>query len=193
MKSISRRDTLQCLIGAGALPTFAAGPAAAADRDVIDARVTLALKTMYRQLPDTKKLAPRARGMLVMPEVLKGGFLLGGAYGEGALLANAPGRGYDGPSAGYFSVAAASLGLQVGVQTTSHVLFFMTDTAYQGFKRADGWEVGADAEVTFPEAGLNLQVNSTLLEKPIIGVVFGQDGFLVGASLEGAKYSQIVR
>ena len=60
-------------------------------------------------------------------------------------------------------------------------------------KGADGWEVGADAEVTFPEAGLNLSVNSTLLEKPVIGYVFGQDGFLVGASLEGAKYSPITR
>jgi len=128
-----------------------------------------------------------------MPEVLKGGFLLGGAYGEGALLENQPGRGYDGPAWGYYSVAAASIGLQAGVQTTSHVLFFMTDAAMKKFQRTDGWEVGADAEVTFPEAGLNLQVNSTLLEKPIIGFVFGQDGFLVGASLEGAKYSRIVR
>ena len=72
-------------------------------------------------------------------------------------------------------------------------LDYMTDEAVENFRRADGWEVGADAEVTFPEAGLNLSVNSTLLEKPVIGYVFGQDGFLVGASLEGAKYSPIVR
>lgn len=192
MEPMTRRTLAQVLLGAAAAPVLGL-PAHAAEKEAIDSRVTLALRTMYRQLPNTKALAPRARGMLVMPDVLKGGFLLGGAYGEGALLLNAAGRGYDGPSAGYFSVAAASLGLQVGVQTTSHVLFFMTDDALKGFRRADGWEVGADAEVTFPEAGLNLQVNSTLLEKPVIGVVFGQDGFLVGASLEGAKYSRIVR
>ena len=61
------------------------------------------------------------------------------------------------------------------------------------FRQSNGWEIGADAEVTFPDAGLNAQANSTLLQKPIIGVVFGQDGFLFGASLEGAKYSRIAR
>ena len=69
----------------------------------------------------------------------------------------------------------------------------MTEDARTKFRQADGWEIGADAEVTFPEAGLNLQVNSTLVNKPIIGVVFGQDGFLVGASLEGSKYSRVSR
>jgi len=125
-----------------------------------------------------------------MPSVVKGGFIVGGSYGEGALRYV---EGYEAPAAGYYSVAAASVGLQAGVQSSSHVLFFMTDEAVENFRRSDGWEVGADAEVTFPDAGLNLGVNSTLLQKPIIGVVFGQDGFLVGASLEGSKYSPIAR
>lgn len=167
--------------------------ARAEEREVIDARVNLALGTMWSKLPDTRKLSPKARAMLVMPEVLKGGFIIGGAYGEGALLLNDDVEGYEAPAVGYYSVAAASVGLQAGVQSSSHVLFFMTDEAVEKFRRSDGWEVGADAEVTFPDAGLNLQVNSTLLERPIIGVVFGQDGFLVGASLEGSKYSPIAR
>ena len=77
--------------------------------------------------------------------------------------------------------------------TSGHVLFFMSDGAVADFQRADGWEVGADAEVTFPEKGLNAQVNSTQFNKPVVGLVFGQDGVLVGASLEGAKYSPITR
>ena len=162
-------------------------------RDVIDARVNLALGKMWSQLPQTRTLSSRARAMLVMPEVFKGGFLLGGAYGEGALLVNNEVEGYEAPAAGYYSVAAGSVGLQAGVQKSSHVLFFMSDAAVADFRRADGWEVGVDAEVTFPEKGLNAQVNSTLLNKPVIGVVFGQDGVLVGASLEGAKYSPVVR
>jgi lipid-binding SYLF domain-containing protein len=73
------------------------------------------------------------------------------------------------------------------------VLFFMTDAALANFRSADGWEVGADAEVTFPDKGLNAGIDSTTFEKPIIGVVFAEDGLLVGASLEGAKYSPIER
>lgn len=170
----------------------AAGPAQAANRTVIDNRVRMALDQMYAQLPETRDLASRARAMLVMPSVVKGGFILGGAYGEGALLSGG-GQNAGGPAAGYYSVASASVGLQLGVQSSHHVLFFMTDDALERFRRADGWEVGADAEVTVPDNGLTLQLNSTLVNKPIIGIVFGQDGFLLGASLEGAKYSAIMR
>ena len=163
------------------------------DREVIDARVNLALGRMWSRLPETRALSSKARAMLVMPEVFKGGLLVGGAYGEGALLLNTEVEGYEAPAAGYYSVAAGSVGLQIGVQTSSHVLFFMSDSAVEQFRRADGWEIGADAEVTFPEKGLSAQLNSTLLNRPVIGIVFGQDGVLVGASLEGAKYSPIVR
>ncbi|MGD1924214.1 MAG: YSC84-related protein [Paracoccaceae bacterium] len=186
---MNRRFFLSSSLAITAIPSFAL----AADREVIDARVNLALGEMWSKLPQTRQLSPKAHAMLVMPEVLKGGLIVGGAYGEGALLLNDDVQGYEAPAADYYSVAAASVGFQAGVQTTSHVLFFMTEDALNKFRQADGWEIGADAEVTFPEAGLNLQVNSTLVNKPIIGVVFGQDGFLVGASLEGSKYSRVSR
>jgi lipid-binding SYLF domain-containing protein len=168
------------------------GPAEAAGRTMIDKRVRMALDQMFAQLPGTRDLATSARAMLVMPSVVKGGFIFGGAYGEGALLPGG-GQGGAGPASGYYSVTSASVGLQLGVQSSKHVLFFMTDEALDRFRRADGWEVGADAEVTLPESGMSLQLNSTLANKPVIGIVFGQDGFMLGASLEGAKYSPIVR
>jgi lipid-binding SYLF domain-containing protein len=182
---ISRRMLL-----AGMASSAIAAPAMASDRAVIDNRVQLALERLYAKMPDARELASRARGMLVMPSVLKGGFILGGAYGEGALLTGGA-SGYMPPAAGYYSVASASFGLQLGVQTTSHVLFFMTDDALERFRRKNGWQVGADAEVTWPGDGVALRTDSTLMNKPVIGIVFDQDGFLVGASLEGAKYSPI--
>ena len=180
---LSRRQFSLTGVAAGAL---AAVPASADDRAVIDARINLALSKMYRQIPITRAVSQQARAMLVMPEVVKGRLIVGGSYGEGGLLLNDPARGYD-RATEYYSVAAASIGLQAGVQTSSHVLMFMVDAALATFRNADGWEVGADAEVTFPDAGLKAEVNSTLLEKPIIGYVFGQDGFLAGVSLEGAN------
>jgi lipid-binding SYLF domain-containing protein len=155
-------------------------------------RVKVALDRLWADVPNARDLAARARGMLVMPDVVKGGFVLGGAYGEGALRLNDPAQGYE-KKGGYYSVGAASVGLQIGVQSTSHVLFFMTDEALAKFQRADGWEIGADAEVTFPDKGLNAGIDSTSFEKPVIGVVFAEDGLLIGVSLEGAKYSRINR
>lgn len=177
---------------AAPLATLPATPAAAASAETIDARVNVALGNLYEEVPYARELANRARAMLIMPRVVKGSFLVGGAYGEGALRLNDGSASYQ-QTDSYYSVAAGSVGLQIGVQKTAHVLFFLSDSALENFRRADGWEIGADAEVTFPDAGLNAAVNSTTAEKPVIGVVFSEDGFAVGASLEGAKYSRINR
>ena len=191
--TITRRRALGALAAIAATAAAVAGPPArAADAAVIDARVNLALGRLWSEVPSARDLAARAKGMLVMPDVVKGGFIIGGAYGEGALRLNDPVECYE-KHGGYYSVGAASIGLQIGVQTTSHVLFFMTDAALAKFQRSDGWEIGIDAEVTFPEAGLNAGIDSTTLKSPVVGVVFAEDGLLVGISLAGAKYSPITR
>jgi lipid-binding SYLF domain-containing protein len=179
--TIHRRAVLG--LAAGAL-AFAARPASAAAAAEIDARVARALEEMYATVPGSKELHDRAAGLLMMPKVVKGGLVIGGAYGEGALI-------IEGANAGYYSVAQASFGLQAGMQSTKQALFFMTDAALTKFRNSSGWEVGADAEVTFPGNGLAAALNTTTGTSPVIGVVFGQDGLLAGASLEGGKYSKI--
>jgi lipid-binding SYLF domain-containing protein len=124
--------------------------------------------------------------MLVMPDIVKGGFLIGGAYGEGALR-------IDGRTEGYYSLAAASVGLQLGVQSSKQALLFMTDDALARFRNADGWVAGADAEVTIPGDGLHTGLSTKTSKPPVIAIVFGQDGVLAGASVSGAKYSRINR
>lgn len=185
---IPTRRTL--LTGLAATAALSSVTARAEDGDVIDARVNLAKNKLYAQIPGSEELAAKSKGMLIMPDVIKGGFIVGGSYGEGALLVNTGGAQN---TSGYYSVAAASVGFQAGLQQTSHALFFLTDAALAKFQRTDGWQVGIDAEVTFPDKGLNLGVDSTTADNPVIGVVFGEDGLLLGASLEGAKYSPIVR
>ena len=190
---MNRRDLLTAAAVLGMATVIGMpGIGRAESRDVIDTRVRAALDEMYRTVPGARDLAARARAALIMPYVVKGGFILGGSYGEGALLMNGP-NGLSGPAEAYYSVASASVGLQAGVQKSSHALLFMNDEAVAKFRRSDGWEIGADAEVTFPDKGLIAQMNTTIMDKPVVGIVFGQDGLLLGASLEGAKYSPIVR
>lgn len=186
---LSRR---QALAGLAAIPAAHALPARAEDGAVIDARVNIALDNLRRKVPASEDLKAQAKGILVMPDVFKGGFIIGGAYGEGALRIN-DGTGSYGATAGYYSVAAASVGFQAGLQQTSHALFFLTDEALAGFRATDGWEIGADAGVTFPDKGLNVGVDSTTYDAPIIGFVFSEDGLMLGVSLEGSKYSRITR
>lgn len=182
---LNRRSLL-----AGMAGIAIATPASAASRAIIDNQVQIGLNTMFTKLPETRELASRAPGMLMMPSVLKSGFFFGGAYGEGALLTGVA-AGLTPPAAGYYSVVSLSFGLQFGAQTTGHALFFMTQEALDRFQRADGWKVGADAEVTWPGDGRTIQTDSKIMNQPVLGIVFSRDGLLIGASLEGAKYSRL--
>ncbi|MEM6422038.1 MAG: YSC84-related protein [Pseudomonadota bacterium] len=186
---MNRRETILGGLAAGAV--MGASTAEAAEAEVINSRVDVALRTLYDSIPGTRELAGRAHGVLVMPRVIKGGFILGGSYGEGALRLN-PADGL-GQTAQFYSLGAASVGFQAGVQQTAHALFFLSRDALEKFRRADGWEAGLDAEVTIVEAGLNIGTDSTVLQKPIVAFVFNQSGVLAGASVEGAKYTRIIR
>lgn len=189
--SLTRRSLARAL-ALSPLAALAGRPAAAADRAVIDARIAVALARLKAEVPGSEVLMAEAEGLLLMPSVVKGGFLVGGAYGEGGLLLNLGERGYS-KAVAYYSVAAASLGLQAGLQETAQALFFMTPKALAAFRTSDGWEVGADAEITMIDKAVALDLASTVLNRPVVAVVFGGSGLLVGASLEGAKYSPIVR
>lgn len=182
------RRLILCGIALGSLGIPISAHAETAE--VIDTRVDLALRELFAESPEARALADAAQAVLVMPSVVKGGFVIGGAYGEGALRLRS--TDYR-QSAGYYSVAAASVGLQIGVQRTAQAIFFLTEEALSDFRAADGWEVGADAEVTLADRGASLDISTTEFSKPVVAMVFGGDGLMVGASLEGAKYSPIQR
>lgn len=184
MNPVSRRTTITSLVfGMTALAVGAVQADSAAE---IEADVDFSMQKLYTSVPGSKELAAQARGVLIMPDVIKGGLIIGGSYGEGALK-------IGGATDSYYSVAAASIGYQIGVQSTSHALFFMTDEALQKFRRSEGWELGADAEFTVPGDGISLNLDSTTIKSPVIAVIYAQDGLLAGASLEGAKYTRIAR
>ncbi|MEM6973879.1 MAG: YSC84-related protein [Pseudomonadota bacterium] len=195
--ALRRRSLIAGLGTLGAAGLLAASPlatplAAAAEGEVIDRRVDLALRELYATVPGARELASRAVGVLVMPKVVKGGFIVGASYGEGALRLNIGGDGV-GQTAQYYSLGGASVGFQAGIQESSHALFFLSRDALEKFRRADGWEAGADAEVTILDAGANLGVDSTVTQRPVVAFVFSQGGLLAGASVEGAKYTRVVR
>ncbi|MCF6443280.1 YSC84-related protein [Nereida sp. MMG025] len=152
----------------------------------IDGRVSSTLSFMYNEFPATRDLADKSSGLLVMPLVTEAGLIgFGGAYGRGALRVG-------GTSVDYYSTAQANVGLQLGAQQYAHVLFFMTDEALLDFRRSSGWAAGADLEYAFNDRGDALEANTVTSLAPVIAVVFGQAGLLIGATLEGTKYTRII-
>ena len=92
------------------------------------------------QSPTAQALADKAVAILVFPQVVKAGFGFGGEFGEGALRRNDA-------TVGYYNLASASFGFQIGAQAYSEAYFFMTEDALASLDRTGGFEVGADAAV----------------------------------------------
>jgi len=151
----------------------------------IDARVDATLQEMYREFPNTRMLAEKANGMLVMPLVTEAGLGFGGAFGRGALRVN-------NISVDYYSVTKASGGLQIGAQQYAHVLFFMTNDALSSFRSSPGWAAGANIEYVISDRGDSLSADTNTLLSPVLAVVFGRAGLRLGATLEGSKYTRII-
>lgn len=151
----------------------------------IDARVRATLDEMYRSYPNTRSLAQKANGMLVMPLVTEAGFGLGGAYGRGALQVNDV-------TVDYYSLVKGSGGLQIGAQQFAHVLFFMTEDALTDFRRSPGWAAGGDLEYVISDRGDSVAADTTTVLSPVLAVVFARAGLRVGATLEGTKYTRII-
>jgi lipid-binding SYLF domain-containing protein len=76
----------------------------------IDRDADAALPKLYESAPAAKELSKVAKGILVFPNIIKGGMIIGGQYGEGA-------HRVGGKTSAYYSSVAASYGLQVGVHT----------------------------------------------------------------------------
>jgi lipid-binding SYLF domain-containing protein len=151
----------------------------------IDARVDSTLNYLFQTYPDTRDLSGRAAGTLVMPLITEVGLGLGGSFGRGALKVS-------GATVDYYSAAAASAGIQIGAQQYSHVLFFMTADALMEFRTSPGWVAGAGIEYAVNSNAETLLADTTTSLSPVIGVVFGQTGLRVGATVEGVKYTRII-
>lgn len=153
---------------------------------VIERRVAQAIEYMYREIPGSKELAQDAAGVLVMPVITEASLNAGIAYGEGVLLIN-------GAPVDYYSATQASFGFQIGYQLYSSTLFFMTEEALRRFRESSGWEVAGGVEYAVSTSGGTLQLNSTTTNSQIIGIIYARTGLLLGASLEGTKYTRILR
>jgi len=185
MNTFTRRELI---LGAGAAALLTAGCNNGLNGNgaaTIDARVDKTLTDLFNIYPGTASLRDKSVGMLVMPLITEAGFGVGASYGRGALRVG-------GATVDYYSATQASFGLQIGAQQYSHVLFFMTDQALREFRASPGWTAGADLQYAVSDRGENASTDTTTALSPVIAVIFGQAGLIVGATLSGTKYTRII-
>ena len=154
--------------------------ALAASASEIDRSVTQSLTTLYKNTPGARTLADKAVGVLVFPSIVKGGFIIAGQFGDGALRKN-------GKTVAYYRSLAASYGFQAGVQVFGYVLFFMDEASLQYLDNSDGWEIGTGPSLVVLDAGFGKVLSTTTLQKGVYAFVFDQKGLMGGIGYPGIE------
>lgn len=158
--------------------------ASASKRQSIDASVNATLSRLYSTVPGSRDLVSKARGVLVFPNVLQAGFIVGAQSGNGALRVG-------GSTVGYYNTSSLSVGLQAGAQSKAVVFLFMTQDALDSFRKSDGWSAGADASVAVVKVGANGAVDSNTATAPIQVVVLTNAGLMGDVSINGTKVTKL--
>ena len=144
-----------------------------------------ALSELYAQNPGAKALGAKAKAVLVFPEILKGGFVVSGQGGNGAMIRD------TGEISGYYQSVAASYGLEAGVQKFGYALFFMDEKAFRNIDRTEGWELGTVPNLTVLDKGAAGSLTNATLNKGTYAIFFNQRGLMGGISLQSSKITRI--
>jgi lipid-binding SYLF domain-containing protein len=179
--NLTRRGLVAGLAG---LAPVAAAFAAATSDPTADRAAAAALNRLIAGNTAARLLNEKAVAVLVFPKIVKAGFLLGGAYGEGVLRQGSQ-------TLGYYNSAAASYGLQAGVQWFGYALFFMNPDALKYLDSSQGWEIGVGPSVVVVDQGMAKKFTSTTATQDVYAFIFSQKGLMAGLGIEGSKITKI--
>jgi len=166
------------------LGCVAAETAAAASAAEINREASAALTTLYKNNPGAKALADKSLGILIFPNIVKGGFIVAGQYGDGALRKG-------GKTVAYYRSLAASYGFQAGAQAFGYVLFFMDQDSLTYLDKSDGWELGSGPSLVILDEGFGKNLSTTTLQKGVYAFIFDQKGLMGGIGIQGTKITRI--
>jgi lipid-binding SYLF domain-containing protein len=125
---------------------------------------------------------PKARGVFIVPQMIRGGFILGGSGGSGLLLAQDYKTGaWSQPV--FYSMGSVSFGLQIGADASEIILLIMTDKGLDAMMSKE-FKLGADAAVAAGPVGGSAKAQTADI------LAFGRaKGAYAGLSVEGALIS----
>lgn len=188
LRWVSRRKVVSNIISTAVLALI--GHSAHAD-DVTDARhiIEESVITIERVIeemkpsPDIVNLLSQAKGVLIVPNYYKAGFIFGGAYGDGALLARLPEGGFGDPA--FYRMTAGSIGLQAGMQSSATVFIILTEKGLSAVLN-DEFKLGANVGMTFGSVGVGAEAATTTNIGKDIVAYSTNAGLFAGGSFEGA-------
>ncbi len=143
-----------------------------------------ALRQLVAQNPAAAKAHSKALAVPVFPRVVKAGFMVGAQAGEGVLFVH-------GKASGRYRTAAASYGLQAGLQKYGYALFFMNQKAVDWINTTEGWEIGTGPSVVLVDKGMARSFSTNTMHSGIYAFTFDQEGLMAGLGIQGSKIKRL--
>ena len=132
---------------------------------------------------NARDLLRRARAVMIVPRLYKGGFFVGGEGGTGVLLTHRAGGGWSQPA--FYVIGSASFGLQIGLEQSEMVMFVLSQKALDALMR-DQFKIGAQAGLAVVTLGAGVEAATTAAAGPDIVVWASSSGAYAGVSLNGS-------
>src|SRR5579863_6943272 len=160
-------------------------------RQDTDARLQSSVDVLHSIMATPDKGIPEevlsnAKCILVVPDLIKGGFIFGGKHGRGVASCRTA-EGWSAPA--FISVGGGSWGLQIGVEGVDLVMLVMNDRGLQHllsskFELSGEGSVAAGPVGRHASAGTDWKMNTEML------TYSRSKGVFAGLTLEGAVIEQ---
>gem|GEM_PF-3358653 len=144
----------------------------------------IAIATLIDAWKAAAMLAERAVGTPILPEIVEGGLIAGGACAGGVRR-----RGRQ--STGSCNIVCGSFGLQIGALSYGQAIF-SHDRGAPGVSRPRGWRSGSIG-LDVCRDGMRVAADTSTLQDPIIAFTFGEQALTDGRMLEGSTIPAIDR
>lgn len=150
----------------------------------IDASVAAALERFRTDVANADEYLEEAKGVLVVPDVKKVGFVVAAQWGTGALQ-------LGGRTVEYYKMNVGSAGFQAGYQKADFVFIFFTNEALEKFRSRDAWTVGAEAGLTLVEVSGGVSADTLKNRSAVAAFAFGKEGLMAGWSAKGTRFTKV--
>lgn len=167
---------------------FAAQAVAGSAEDA-RARNAVRVLTDIQAIPESAipdKLLDEAHAIVVVPDTIKAGLVIGGRRGHGLLSVKMPDGTWSNPS--FVSLTGGSIGFQAGVQSSDIVLVFRSDRGLESIVNGK-FTLGADASVAAGPVGRSASAATDGEMKAEIWSWSRARGLFAGVALDGAVLS----
>jgi lipid-binding SYLF domain-containing protein len=183
---LDRRTVLTGATAAFAAPMILTSPARADAKrqSLVDSCLASGQKVLSgKDFPDAVRLMSGARAVLIIPELVQGGFILGAAGGRGVLVVRTKPGDWSFPV--FYGMGSGSIGLQIGGKVSEIVFIIRTEKGLAAILDHK-FKFGAEAGVTMVAVGIGLEGASTAAGGADIVAFANSAGLFAGASIEGS-------